>query len=185
MLGNSKLLSIAVSVSVVVSGLTTVADVPTVTLISQPMIVMASSEFSHDYAVANLFNADITPADIGTANDLAGQWACNCNAETSPVVLMDYDSSVRAGAFLYAQRGGDPAHDKVSEIKLWFYEADPGTGVTVPKAAPEEDIIVTHTSDDTITKYNLSHPRQGRFVVVQFIGKEGNPGGELFQLVAP
>ena len=97
---------------------------------------------------------------------------------------MDYGSSVTADGFVYSQRlGGNPATDKVTEIKFYFSNADlAGSDLTLLTA--DATIAITNTANSVLTQYALGSELSGQYVAMYLTGNGGNPGGSELRLTA-
>jgi len=170
--------------------------------------VQASSQFDTvgTYAPYKLFDGPITVADLGTTNDLQGQYASSGTGnevyedyDFNPVVSTDYASPVSADSIVYAQRSGQGGvgADKVDFIDIWFTQlsftpvlgtGDPANDAT-PPGLPNEIIDITDRTDSLLTEYAFPDHASltSAHVTMQFIGDPGenpgtNPGGYEFRL---
>lgn len=157
--------------------------------IPAPKKTLASSQFEN-FSVSNLFDGKIVPEGLNTAEDLGGEYACDQTKEVSPVVWLDFGSAIKTSGIAYSQRSGDDS--QVYSIKLWFFDEDPNTGAVLPAREPDEELALTNTSDQNLTRYDFAKSHHGRFVVLQLISggspganKAGAGGGELRFIDAP
>lgn len=154
-----------------------------------PLNAAASSEYSDDYAVGNLFDdATVTAADIGTkVYGLADlQYA---GVGVGPMdIFLDYGSSVSANYISFAQRIGNIATaDKVGQIELWFSNSD--FEGSVPEGAPDVELEITNLSG-LLQPYSLGGVQSGRYVAarltiadVSLTSGTNNLGGNELRLV--
>ncbi len=123
---------------------------------------------------------------IGTDDFTGYPYASEGRNNFTPVVWTDYGKPITAGGLVYAEREDkNPALSKVHQIKLWFSATDPGTSATPPATPPDESIDIPVPTDSNLNYYPFAPSHEGRYVVMQFIGKDGNPGGAELRLVAP
>lgn len=143
--------------------------------------ITSSSDFSGDFAVANLLDAMVTQADVGTAFAAGGanQWA---GSGVGPhVIQMIFDTSITTDGFVYSQRLGDiPTTDKATSISFWFNDTDLGT--VVPSTPADAIIDITNTDNSDLTQYSLGGTFTGQFVQAEFTGNGGNPGGSEMRM---
>jgi hypothetical protein len=158
-------------------------SIPRISLLPVP-VTSKVSEPGHPHP-ERLFDAALKP-DMVATNDLTGySYATNGNGVT-PVVWTDYGKSITAGGLVYAQREDkDPMASKVYQIKLWFYPTETGNSAGLPDTPPDETVDIPRPADPNLNYYPFAHSHQGRCVVMQFMGKDGKPGGAELRLVAP
>lgn len=155
------------------------------TMLNDPINSSASSQFSGTFAAAHLFDGSPSLADVGSAAANGQQYA---GAGLGPHVLVwDMGSPINLAGIFYAQRlGGDPSLDKVTGIRFWFEDSDPGAASTaLPGAlgASDHALTLTNTSDNNLTAYDFGAlVGSGRWVVMELTGNGGNPGGSELQL---
>jgi len=158
-------------------------------IVEPPVSVVASSEYSGEYAVTKLFDATVTAADLNvTSYGFAdGQFAVYGPLDGADAELyMDFGETITAWGVAYSQRqGDDPSLDKVGSMRLWFSDTD--FGATLPATPADAELAITNTTDTTLTTYVFAGgARTGRFVAVQLIGASeffpGNIGGSELRL---
>lgn len=157
---------------------------PVVSLLPRP-VASKSSDPEHGYP-EKLFDVSLTSDMIGT-DDLTGYTYASVGLHNfMPVIWTRYSKSVTAGGLVYAERNDQgPAGSKVFQIKLRFYAADPGTSAKVPATHPDETIDIPKPNNPNLNYYPFTHIHAGRYVVLQLIGQDRNPGGAELRLVAP
>ena len=154
----------------------------------KPVTSSGSSEYpGGGYVVSYLF--DGTPA-IGSSANVGNQYACNGTTESqsgvvSPIVGMDFGNATNFSftAVGYAQRGGAPNCDSITQMKLWFSNSPIVWSLKNPPARTPDETLTISTANANFAQYNFSTTRSGRYVVAQFLGGTCNPGGCELRLI--
>jgi hypothetical protein len=152
-------------------------------MLPDPVAATASTEFPSGttYAVDKLYDGTPTLADVGTTNNLAGQYAGN--GVGPHYIVYNMGSSIGLSGVFYAQRmGGVEVADKVGQIDFWLQNSDPGTVLADPAGAADYSLSVTNVSNDgLLTAYDFGGVvGNGQFVVMKLTENPGsgfNPGG--------
>jgi len=151
-----------------------------------PSIIEASSFHSAPYVVTNLIDGAITAADIGTTNNLGGQYAGLGGGPHT--VYMGFTGLMVADSFVYSQRaGGNPLVDKVTQIDFWFESSDPGAGnrtpadPSIPFGAADATVAMSNTANQNLTLETFGSSQTVQYVVMKLTGNGGNPGGSEFR----
>lgn len=146
-------------------------------------IPVQSKASSNSSDAANLFDAMLYPGSVGSEDISGAAYAADGATDLHPVIWTDYGKEITASGFVYAQRmGGKPKMDKVSGIKLWFFKNASPSGTSVPTDQPDETIKIKVQPNSKLMPSNFTKPHTGRYVVMQLMGKNGNPGGNEFRL---
>jgi hypothetical protein len=169
------------------------------TLVS-PTSYSASSQYNNStFAVGGLFDGH------PPSGNLEEQWAANgqTDGDTSPIVKMDFGSTLTFSGLGYAERDTDSLVDQVKTINLFFmtqveynaYTLTPNQLNAAPTSSnytTEESVAVTPAVSSTPTwaTYTFSGNADvsGEYVVAQFVqdlpgSQAANPGGLEFRMV--
>jgi len=159
-----------------------------IVFLSVPATVTASQNFG-GFGPENLFDATVTPADIGTdSNTFSPNTAFASNSiNASPVVYMTFGSVISADSFAFAQRqGGGVGSDKVASLQFWFESSLP-TSPNVPLRTADETIALLDTGNGLsqlpFRQYVFSAEHSAQHVVMRVNSAfGGRPGGNEFRL---
>ncbi len=154
----------------------------------KPTSFSASSD-SSGLTVDGLFDGSVTVADIGTSDNVGGQYACNGNSgDMSPTVSMDFGSSHTFTTMVYCQRasfwyeaGQHLYTDWVDSIDLWFGDSafTASYPATIPNRATDETLIISQA--DGLVQYDFTGSHTGQYVLARLNSSDAagsaNPGG--------
>ena len=149
-------------------------------MLCKPNSIMGSTACTiyGNQAVENLIDGSVTAADIGTTNNLGGEYAYDgdhngVKLRSPAYVSMDFGSAKKLNMLVYSQRPGSPNTDSVDTIKLWFG----GTPFSLddPGRSPDETLHITELSQK-LTKYDLTSTHTARYVLAQLHMKDGVDG---------
>jgi len=147
--------------------------------------ILASGEFSSDYAAANLFEHDVTGVAVGMVLETGPgtDWAI---VGTGPgYVGFELGQTQQVGSVFYAQRiGGSPSADKIDRLSLWSSTSGP-FAATDPGTLPQAILTIDNQQSGVWCEYTLPAPVTGRYFLVkveQTSGSGGNIGGNEFRL---
>ncbi len=149
----------------------------------------SGSSSSSGYTVDGLFDGSVTAADIGTSNNVEGQYACDGNSgDMSPTVAMDFGSSHTFSTMVYCQRlsfwyeaGQHLYTDWVDSIDLWFGDSafTASYPATIPNRVADETLIISQA--DGLFQYDFTSSHTGQYVLARLNSSDAagtaNPGG--------
>jgi beta-galactosidase/beta-glucuronidase len=168
----------------------TVAPLPTNLFVPPPVKALATSE-TPGMEVGHLFDGTLTPASIGTANNLGGAYMAG-SKDNAPLIWTDYGTAIKARGLAFAQPPSSPPDaNNVTTINVWFLTTDPG-GPVIPnstknpkdKRPPDETIYIKWHTDATLRMFPFVHNRLGQFVIMQLVGHRATVGGSELRLIA-
>src|SRR5690348_13850166 len=100
--------AIVIAVACLALGILTAPTRAAVTFDAAPTTIRASSAFDGNNGPAKLFDGTISAADLGTTNNLGGQYASSgtgngvfADNDFNPVVSMDFASAISANSIVY------------------------------------------------------------------------------------
>jgi len=128
-------------------------------------------------------------ADIPLKTDPTTAQASTNEAKFSRLILWsDYGKSLQSRGLVYGRRWSswNPPTDKIKQINLWFYTANPSVSTKAPSTSPDETLQICEPEGMKPAYYPFTHSHTGRFVIMELDGQlNGKKGSYSFRLVAP
>lgn len=139
--------------------------------------VSDSSRFNGSFISANLFDADVSSAVIGSTLSAGAEYAKSGAGDAW--VAFELDQSYPIGSIFWAQRNGSNTGDNMQRLSIWS-SADGAFTPTNPGTAPLDVVsLLPNTGQPVWQEYFLTNTFSGKYFLIHLEQTDvrGNPGG--------
>jgi hypothetical protein len=144
--------------------------------------VSDSSHFNGSFISANLFDADVSAAAVGSPLSAGAEYAKSGPGDAW--VAFEVDQPYEVGSIFWAQRNGANTGDNMQRLSIWASETDPFTAAN-PGTAPLDVVNLLPNSGQPVwQEYFLTNTFTGKYFLMHLEQTDvrGNPGGAEMRL---